>query len=89
MSIIDRLTEIVLGRTEPPQALVLSSRLYAEAMIETFHGSYLPHRGEQFAFLGVPVRTKRYTTQCRSCGAPAEGKACSYCGTDPDEVGVL
>lgn len=89
MSVLNRLSDLVLGRAEPPQALVLSHRIYAQLMLESYQRAWLPKPDEAFTFLGVPVRRKRLTMFCKNCGAPAEGKACSYCGTDPDEMEVL
>ena len=93
MTVAQQLTEIIerrLDADDPVKALIVTPRMKYQLLGETAPWLHYPcsPTGE-LLFLGVPVRTKRYTLHCRGCGAPAEGKPCSYCGTDPDEVELL
>lgn len=72
----------------PPRAIVLSPKTRLQLLSEVnFYWLSYPQAIEMF--MGVPVYRRRFSMFCTGCGAPAEGKACSYCGTDPDEVEVL
>lgn len=87
--IADRITDLVLARDEPPLAIVVSPRVLRNLKCELPRwGIWAVDHPNDMTFLGVPVRTKRYTQFCAGCGAPAERGPCSYCGRDPDEIEV-
>ncbi len=87
--IADCIASLILAREEPPLAVIVSPSVlrdleYEMAPWKVWH---VDHPND-VQFLGVPVRTKRYTQFCAGCGAPAERGPCSYCGRDPDEIEI-
>jgi len=84
-------TDILKAIQSAPDAskLLISPEATAQLMMEA-RGMYIAYTGQPPQFMSYIGREVIHEAPqfCKACGAPAEDRACSYCGTPSDFVRV-